>query len=56
MLGPPDKRLLEPPIPADGELDQMAAAVPPMTGAEYLTTAVLADLWRAMLSLKGPDL
>jgi non-specific serine/threonine protein kinase len=36
------------PIPADGELDTMAAAVPPMIGAEYLTTAVLADLWRAM--------
>ena len=29
------------PIPADGELDKMAAAVPPMTGAEYLTAAVL---------------
>ena len=26
----------------------MAAAVPPMTGAEYLTSAVLADLWQAM--------
>ena len=26
----------------------MAAAVPPMTGAEYLTAAVLADLWRGM--------
>ena len=26
----------------------MAAAVPPMTGAEYLTSAVLADLWHAM--------
>ena len=36
------------PIPADGELDTMAAAVPPMTGAEYLTTDVLADLWRGM--------
>ena len=36
------------PIPADGELDKMAAAVPPMTGAEYLTTAVLANLWRGM--------
>src|ERR1700681_3506953 len=36
------------PIPADGELDTMAAAVPPMTGAEYLTTSVLANLWRAM--------
>ena len=36
------------PIPADGELDTMAAAVPPMTGAEYLTTEVLANLWRNM--------
>jgi hypothetical protein len=36
------------PIPADGELAKMAAAVPPMTGAEYLTAAVLADLWRGM--------
>src|ERR1019366_6202650 len=29
------------PLPADGELDKMAAAVPPMTGAEYLTVSVL---------------
>src|SRR5215469_18203171 len=36
------------PIPADGELDIMTAAVPPMTGAEYLTTEVLAHLWRRM--------
>jgi non-specific serine/threonine protein kinase len=36
------------PILADGEFDTMAAAVPPMTGAEYLTTEVLADLWRGM--------
>ena len=36
------------PIPTDAELDKMVAAVPPMTGAEYLTTAVLADLWRGM--------
>ncbi len=36
------------PIPADGELDKMAAAVPPMTGAEYLTPAVLAELWRSL--------
>ena len=36
------------PIPADGELAKMAAGVPPMTGAEYLTAAVLADLWRGM--------
>jgi superfamily II DNA or RNA helicase len=40
----------KPPVPvlAEGDLDKMAAAVPPMTGAEYLTAAVLADLWRAM--------
>ena len=36
------------PAPADGELDNIAAAAPPMTGAEYLTAAVLADLWRGM--------
>src|SRR5712671_4121794 len=36
------------PVPADGELDKIAAVVPPMTGAEYLTGAVLADLWRGM--------
>jgi non-specific serine/threonine protein kinase len=40
----------KPPVPvlAEGELDKMAAAVPPMPGAEYLTAAVLADLWRRM--------
>src|SRR5258708_27356092 len=36
------------PVPADGELDRIAAAVPPITGAEYLTAAVLADLWRGI--------
>jgi superfamily II DNA or RNA helicase len=36
------------PIPTADELDKMAAAVPPMTGAEYLSAAVLADLWRDM--------
>ncbi|MGP0092471.1 MAG: DEAD/DEAH box helicase [Xanthobacteraceae bacterium] len=36
------------PVPADGQLDTMAAAVPPMTGAEYLTAAVLADLWQGI--------
>jgi non-specific serine/threonine protein kinase len=34
------------PTPADGELETMAAAVPPMTGAEYLSTEVLDKLWR----------
>src|ERR1700686_1089988 len=36
------------PVPADEELNRMAAAAPPMTGAEYLTVSVLADLWRAL--------
>jgi superfamily II DNA or RNA helicase len=35
------------PLPGEGELAATAAAVPPMTGAEYLTTATLADLWHA---------
>src|SRR5713101_8529585 len=35
-------------VPPDGDLDKMAVAAPPMTGAEYLTAAVLADLWRGM--------
>src|SRR5579862_4741921 len=34
------------PIPADSNFDMMAAAVPPMTGAEYLTPAVLSGLWQ----------
>ena len=34
--------------PGDCALEQMAAAVPPMTGAEYLTAGVLAELWRGM--------
>src|SRR5690349_23427725 len=32
--------------PGDDELDRFAAAVPPMTGAEYLSPKVLAELWR----------
>ena len=34
------------PLPADDALQHMAAGVPPMPGAEYLTAEVLADLWR----------
>ena len=33
------------PVPANDELEQMALAVPPMAGAESLTTALLADFW-----------
>jgi hypothetical protein len=36
-----------PPPPEESELDRMAAAAPPMTGAEYLTAAVLGGLWHA---------
>src|SRR5579872_4455257 len=36
------------PLPADEELNRMAAAAAPMTGAEYLTASVLADLWHLM--------
>jgi hypothetical protein len=36
------------PIPSGAELGGMAAAVPPMTGAEYVTAEVLADLWRSL--------
>jgi non-specific serine/threonine protein kinase len=36
------------PSPTPAELDTLTAAVPPMIGAEYLTSAVLADLWRVM--------
>ena len=35
-------------IPEKSELEQIATAVPPMIGAEYLTADVLADLWRGM--------
>src|SRR5262252_1375323 len=40
----------KPPVPVctDREMDTVAAAAPPMIGAEYLTAAVLADLWRGM--------
>ncbi len=34
------------PAPGNGALELMASSVPPMTGAEYLTPAVLAALWR----------
>ena len=33
------------PVPALSELEALAAAAPPMTGAEYLTAAVLETLW-----------
>jgi len=42
-----EERRAKPAIPAlpEGELDAIAIAAPVMTGAEYLSTAVLAGLW-----------
>jgi superfamily II DNA or RNA helicase len=34
--------------PPDGELEMLAAAAPPMAGAEYLSGTVLHALWRAL--------
>lgn len=36
------------PAPPKPELDQLALAAPPMTGAEYLTGAVLQTLWQEL--------
>jgi non-specific serine/threonine protein kinase len=44
------------PVPPAEELERLAAAVPPMTGAEYLTAVVLADLWRALDAAFDADL
>ena len=44
------------PTPAAGELETIAAAVPPMTGAEYVTAEILADLWRATDSAFATEL
>jgi non-specific serine/threonine protein kinase len=44
------------PLPPDGTLEQMAFAVPPMTGAEYLTVDGLAGLWQAIDAAFGAEL
>jgi superfamily II DNA or RNA helicase len=36
------------PTPPPGELEPLALAAPPMTGAEYLTVEILRALWREM--------
>jgi superfamily II DNA or RNA helicase len=36
------------PAPADSELEQIVLTVPPMAGAEYLTTTLLGDLWHSI--------
>jgi hypothetical protein len=48
-LGPVrERRNLHVPVPANSELDQFVLSAPPMTGAEYLTAAVLRDLWQEL--------
>ena len=42
--------------PPRAELERIALAAPPMTGAEYLTAAVLEDLWRELDSAFGIEL
>jgi len=44
-----DWATLDLPAP-DAELEQLAAAAPPVTGAEYLDGALLATLWEELLS------
>ena len=41
-----DPHRAHPPTPPKSELDQFVLAAPPMTGAEYLSAAVLSDLWQ----------
>ena len=42
--------------PPDAELERIASAAPPMTGAEYLTAAVLEALWRELNAAFGLEL
>jgi non-specific serine/threonine protein kinase len=44
------------PAPPDAELDRLVLAVPPMTGAEYLTTEVLGVLWKQLDAAFGIEL
>src|SRR5438270_594318 len=42
--------------PSDEELERITLAAPPMTGAEYLTVAVLQALWRVLDAAVGVEL
>jgi superfamily II DNA or RNA helicase len=44
------------PVRPAPELDALAGAAPPMTGAEYLTAAVLGDLWGRIDAALGAEL
>jgi non-specific serine/threonine protein kinase len=44
------------PAPSEDELESVASAAPPMTGAEYLTAAVLQALWEELDAAFGSEL
>jgi non-specific serine/threonine protein kinase len=44
------------PAPPENELESLAAAAPPMTGAEYLTAVVLHALWEDLDAAFGAEL
>ena len=44
------------PAPPAAELDRLVLSVPPMTGAEYLTTEVLGVLWKQLDAAFGIEL
>ena len=47
-IDPAEPHRAHPPTPPKSELDQFVLAAPPMTGAEYLSAAVLSDLWQQL--------
>jgi len=50
-----ERRRLQVPVP-DGEIAALAAAAPPMTGAEYVDAGALAALWEAMSAAARAEL
>lgn len=46
--GPAEGGIMDVASPPAEELERLASAAPPMLGAEYLSTGVLAELWREM--------
>src|SRR5713226_5613295 len=43
------------PVPANSEFDQFVLAAPPVTGAEYLTAAVLRDIGKSSINRFGSN-
>lgn len=52
----PDAREVRIPAPPEGDLERLVLEAPPMTGAEYLTSAVLASLWQDLDTAFGVEL